>query len=158
MPLTVAGQRVGILICYEAIFPTLARRLVNRGAGLLVNITNDAWFGPTAAPYQHLAMTTLRAVENRVPILRAANTGISAVIRPDGEIAHATELFEPAYHVADLVWPEVATVYTRFGDVFAVICVVCSSALLLAANPRGWLQRVPLPGRRGRVAAPPPRT
>jgi apolipoprotein N-acyltransferase len=126
-------HRLGVLICYEAIFPWLARELVTDGANLLVGITNDAWFGPTSAPFQHLAMASLRAVENRVPLLRAANTGISAIIRPDGAIEGATELFEPAVRVADLAWPAVDTVYRRFGDVFAATSLLCSSAMLLAS-------------------------
>jgi apolipoprotein N-acyltransferase len=126
-------RRLGVLICYEAIFPSLARTLVADGADVLVNITNDAWFGATSAPYQHLAMASLRAVENRVPLLRAANTGISAVVRPDGTIQNATDLFEPAVRVADLAWPAVETVYRRFGDVFAATCLLCSSAMLLAS-------------------------
>ena len=74
--------RAGVLICYEAIFPFLARELGGHGATVLVNITNDAWFGRTSAPRQHLAMAVLRAVENRVPLIRAANTGISAFVLP----------------------------------------------------------------------------
>lgn len=138
-------RRLGVLICYEAIFPWLARELVTDGANVLVGITNDAWFGPTSAPYQHLAMAALRAVENRVPLLRAANTGISAIIRPDGSIEGATELFEPAVRVADLAWPAVDTVYRRFGDVFAATCLVCSSAMLLASVR--WRRRLILGAR-----------
>src|SRR5262249_53385352 len=80
--LRMGDLHIGVLICYEAIFPALARAEVSDGADLLISITNDAWFGTSSAPYQHLAMATLRAVENRVPILRAANTGVSAVILP----------------------------------------------------------------------------
>ena len=131
-PIVLDGHRVGVLICYEAIFPWLARTQAADGADLLINITNDAWFGPTSAPYQHLAMAALRAVENRVPVLRAANTGVSAVVRPDGSIEAATPLFEATYRVVELSWPATETVYTRYGDVFAVICVLCSSAVLIA--------------------------
>jgi apolipoprotein N-acyltransferase len=134
--LRMGDLNVGVLICYEAIFPALARTLVNDGADLLVSITNDAWFGQTSAPYQHLSMAALRAVENRVPVLRAANTGVSAIIRPDGSIHYETELFELAYRTADLSWPAVDTVYRRFGDVFAGACLLCSIAWLIVAQQR----------------------
>jgi len=134
--LAFGSHRAGVMICYEAIFPALARRLVASGADLLVNVTNDAWFGPTSAPFQHLAMASLRAVENRVPILRAANTGISAFVHPDGRIEQATELFQPAYRVVELSWPAVETVYRRYGDVFAVGCVIWSAGVGVACVRR----------------------
>ena len=81
-------------------------------------------------------MAALRAVENRVPMLRAANTGVSAIIQPDGTIQHETDLFEPAYRFAELAWPSVDTVYRRFGDVFAGACLLCSIALLIIAYRR----------------------
>lgn len=130
--LTVAADHVGALICYEAIFPALVRQFVAGGADLLVNLTNDAWYGQTAAPEQHFAMAAVRAVENRVPLLRAANTGYSAFVLPDGRVLQRTELFEPAVRVADLAWPLVHTWYTRYGDVFAVGCTGASGGLLLA--------------------------
>ena len=89
------GGRFGVLICYEGIFPALTRRFVADGADFLVNVTNDAWYGRTSAPYQHLAQATLRAIENRVPLVRAANTGISAMVDPDGRIRWQGPLFEP---------------------------------------------------------------
>ena len=90
----VKGAQVGVLICYESIFPDLTRRAVKRGADVLVNITNDAWYGKSSAPYQLLAMTAMRAVETKVPIVRAANTGISAVIEADGRITASTPLVQ----------------------------------------------------------------
>lgn len=130
---------IGVLICYEAIFPPLARALVDDGANVLVSITNDAWFGPTSAPYQHLSMAAFRAVEHRVPMLRAANTGISAIITPDGTIQNETDLFEAAYRTADLSWPAIDTVYGRFGDVFAGACLLCSIAWLIIAQRRAQI-------------------
>ena len=85
----VDGHRVAAFICYEAIFPDLVRDFAARGAELLVNITNDAWYGRTSAPHQHLAMAAFRAVENGKYLVRAANTGISAVVDPRGRVLAA---------------------------------------------------------------------
>jgi apolipoprotein N-acyltransferase len=85
-PLAFRDLAVGVLICFEGIFPELARAQAKKGARILVNITNDAWFGMTSAPHQHLMMTIFRAVETGLPLLRAANTGITAVVGPDGRI------------------------------------------------------------------------
>ena len=84
--------RFAVLICFEVIFPDLVRHFVRHGAQFLVNITNDAWFGYSPASYQHLSMVVFRAVENRLPIVRAANTGISAVIDPTGRLSQQTDL------------------------------------------------------------------
>jgi len=114
-----AAGRFGVTICYEAIFPEQVRLTFARGADFLVNITNDAWFGPTSAPYQHLAMAAVRAVENGAYVVRAANTGISAIVAPDGRIVRASGLFTREV-VAGFIAPRHGTtVYTRYGDVFA---------------------------------------
>jgi apolipoprotein N-acyltransferase len=137
LPLKLGGYKAGVLICYEAIFPALSRGSVLAGAGLLVNITNDAWFGKTSAPYQHLEMTLLRAVENRVFLLRAANTGISAVIDPLGRVLKKTELFTEDVLVADVsINNEMKTFYTIYGDVFAYICLFFSGFLVIFAVGR----------------------
>jgi len=124
----VDGHRVGAFICYEAIFPDAVRLFAAGGAELLVNITNDAWYGRTSAPRQHLAHATFRAVENRVPLVRAANTGISAVIAPDGRITWEGPLFEPLWRVQRIQWPGVRTFYAEHGDVFVYACVLASLA------------------------------
>ncbi len=125
--------RFGSLVCYEGIFPGLTRRFVAAGAEFLVNITNDAWFGRTSAPYQHLAMATVRAIENRVPIVRVANTGFSAMIDVDGTVRWHTALFETAWLVDTVSWIDERTVYTRFGDVFVYGCMVILAATALGA-------------------------
>jgi apolipoprotein N-acyltransferase len=122
------GGRFGVLICYEGIFPALTRQFVADGADFLVNVTNDAWYGRSSAPYQHLAQATLRAVENRVPLVRAANTGISAVVDPTGRIRWQGPLFEPLTHTAEIAWPGVRTFYSRYGDVFVWACALASLA------------------------------
>ena len=85
-PMTLGPMRLGLLICYESIFPEIAHESVLRGANLLVNITNDAWYGRSSAPYQSLAMAVLRAVENKRSLIRAANTGISGFVDPLGHV------------------------------------------------------------------------
>jgi len=117
------------LICYEGIFPDLVRRFVRRGADVLVNISNDAWYGRTSAPYQHLAMSAMRAVENRVPLVRSTNTGISAVVDPVGRIRSRTPLFEETFFVDSVALVHGGSVYTRIGDLFVYACVAGSLAL-----------------------------
>jgi len=124
--LNLAPARVGVLICYEAIFPELSRDLVNAGANLLVNITNDAWFGRSSAPYQHLSMAVLRSVENRVPMARCANTGISGFIDVRGRILQTSNLFQDAILAGTLKLGVGKTFYTRHGDWFPWICLVVS--------------------------------
>ena len=126
----------GTLICYEGIFPGLTRLFVAGGADFLVNITNDAWFGRTSAPYQHLAMVTVRAIENRVPIVRVANTGFSAMINADGRIRWRTNLFESAWRVDTVRWPGVTTFYTQVGDVFVYACLLILVLVTLFAIGR----------------------
>ena len=125
-----AVETFGVLICYEGVFPDLARRFVQHGARLLINVTNDAWFGETSAPYQHLAMEAMRAVENRVPLVRSANTGISAIVNIDGEIQAQTELLETTVIAEQLAWPQVPSFYTRYGDWFVTLCVVGTLVML----------------------------
>jgi apolipoprotein N-acyltransferase len=119
---TVDAAKLGVLICYESIFPDLARRAVKRGADLLVNITNDAWYGKSSAPYQLLAMAAMRSVETKVPMIRVANTGISAIIMPSGRIRAPTPLFKRGTEIEDVAWRPEHTLYTVVGDLFAEIC------------------------------------
>jgi apolipoprotein N-acyltransferase len=116
-PLPLNGAEIGVLVCYEAIFPELAREWVRRGSDLLVNITNDAWFGRSSAPWQHLGMTRFRAIENRIWIARAANTGISAFIAPSGRVIASTPLFETLFLQGEVGLGARPTLYTRIGDV-----------------------------------------
>jgi apolipoprotein N-acyltransferase len=112
-------HRLGVLICYEAIFPYISRAVVNGGANLLVNITNDAWYGFTAAPYQLFSITVFRAIENRRALVRAANTGISGFIDPVGRILSKTDLFTEDAETMKVPLLTGRTFYTRFGDSFA---------------------------------------
>ena len=135
---TVKGAKLGILICYESIFPDFTRREVNLGADVLVNITNDAWYGESSAPFQVLAMAALRSVETKVPMVRAANTGISAIIEPSGRITHSTPLFKRGTEIEEVTWRPVRTVYTIVGDLFSEICFLLTIVGLVIAwrSPR----------------------
>lgn len=121
-PMKFRNLSIGVTICFEAIFPELSSMHVKKNADILVNLTNDAWFGKTGAPWQHLAMAVFRTVENRRPLIRAANTGISAIIDANGKIIKQGGLFyeETLTGVID-IRKQPKTFYTRFGDVFALM-------------------------------------
>jgi len=118
--LTVFHLREGTFttgICYEAVFPELSRQAVQRGSQLLTSITNDAWFGRSSAPWQHLAMARMRSVETGRYMARAANTGVSALVDPYGRVVQATPLFEEAVSVGEVRFLDGTTLYVRIGDV-----------------------------------------
>jgi apolipoprotein N-acyltransferase len=105
------------LICYELVYPSLVRQAVRGGARLLLNLTNDAWYGRSSAPIQFLAIAQLRSAEHGLPMLRVANTGVSAVIDAGGAVLEATPIFERRVLLAEPPAPRAsATVYTRLGD------------------------------------------
>ena len=107
---------VGVTICYESIFPQRSRLYRRDGAELIVNITNDAWFGRSLAPYQHIAHLALRAIETRLGIARAANTGISGYIDPLGRLHGTTGLFVTGTRTYQTHAPAGETLYVRWGD------------------------------------------
>jgi apolipoprotein N-acyltransferase len=115
---SISSGKFAVSISYEIYFPSEVRRFVQNGAEFLVNITNDAWYGRSAAPYQHVAMMVFRAVENRRYLVRAANTGISAIVAPDGRIVSASGLFERTALRATIAANAALTPYARYGDVF----------------------------------------
>jgi apolipoprotein N-acyltransferase len=127
----VDGARMAVLICYESVFPDLTRRAVKRGAEILVNITNDAWYGESSAPYQLLAMAAMRSVETKVPMIRVANTGISAVITPTGRITASTPLSIRTMAIETVEYRRERTIYTVVGDLFAEVCFALGVAWLL---------------------------
>jgi apolipoprotein N-acyltransferase len=106
----------GVVICYEGIFPDLVRNFVRDGARLMVNMTNDAWFGRTSGPEQHLTMYPFRAIEHRVSVVRAANTGVSAFIAPSGQIVRRLGLFQRGLLTETVPLRVGTTLYTRLGD------------------------------------------
>jgi apolipoprotein N-acyltransferase len=125
--------RIGNLICYEIIFPGLVRQFAANGANLFVTITNDAWFGPTSAPYQHFSKAVFRAIENRVPVARAANTGISGFIDSRGRILGTSGIFVEAAMTQELSIGHEKSIYTKYGDIFAYLCIISTVLLLTAA-------------------------
>ena len=126
---TPAG-RMNAIICFEAVFPELVREFVFRGSQLIINLTNDGWYGDSAAPYQHLAMARWRAVENRRYMLRAANSGISAIIGPAGRISASTHLLRKDICVGSFDFISYQSFYTRHGDLVAILCaIICVLAL-----------------------------
>lgn len=132
-PYVLPFASAGILICYEAIFPQLSLAYARHGATVLLNITNDAWFQRSNAPYQHFAHLPLRAIETRLPVVRAANTGISAYVDPIGRVHGATPLFEPRAVVYDVQQASVRSLYVAIGDWAGTLSLVATAALLAAA-------------------------
>jgi apolipoprotein N-acyltransferase len=127
----------GIMICYESAFESLSRDYRRRGADFLVNVTNDDWFGNTTAPFQHAAHLVLRAIENRISIVRAANSGISEFVDPLGRESKRTRLGEKTFAADVVQTSDVLTIYTRFGD-WVGFLVLCFTATLIGYS---WWQK-----------------
>ncbi len=121
-PLTYGAIRGGVLICFESIFPDISRQWVNNGANVLINLTNDAWYGESSAPYQSFAMTVFRSIETRRSLVRAANTGISGFVDPLGRVQKSSQIFVPWAASADVVLMGKVTFAVRYGYFFAPLC------------------------------------
>jgi apolipoprotein N-acyltransferase len=128
---------VGVFICYEAIFAQLVRQLVPPGPGVLVNISDDAWYGRSAARFQHLNMARFRAIENHRYLLRATNDGITTVIDPYGRMVAAAPQYHQAVLAAHFAYERDRTFYTRHGDVFAWSCLALTVILFGVIVSRG---------------------
>jgi len=127
----IKNLKFSCLICFESIFPELSREFVKRDAQLLVNITNDGWFGKISGPQQHNDMAILRAVENGVPLARSANTGISMVVDKYGRILESRGLFEEGIIVHRIFIENGKTIYRVVGDIAPVISLMVVTILLL---------------------------
>ena len=140
----VDGFKLGTFICYESIFPGEVRQFAANGAELFVNISNDEWFGHTAAPYQHLNQARMRAIENRRWLLRDTNTGITAAIDPYGRVVEQA----PRDVLVALSAPygviRETTFYTRHGDWFSWLCVIISLIAVAASVRQNFLKRTRL--------------
>jgi apolipoprotein N-acyltransferase len=135
------SQQLGVQICYEIIFPGLSRAMTRNNASILINITNDAWFGKTSGPYQHFSMTVFRAVENRRSLARSANTGISGFIDPAGRILASTDLMQEAVATQMVPMLKEKSIYTRFGDLFAQLCLALVLLVMLIEFFRWGIKR-----------------
>lgn len=125
-----AGQeKLGVFICYEAAFPALVRQFANDGAGVLVNLSNDGYFGHSPARDQHLLIARMRAVENRRFLIRCTNDGLSAVVDPAGKIVQSLPPYRELAALVRYGTIEQKTAYTRFGDWFAWGCLAAGLAL-----------------------------
>jgi apolipoprotein N-acyltransferase len=132
-PLRFNGQGIGILICYEAIFPEISRSFVKGGSTLLANLTIDAWFGDTSAPYQHFEMALFRAVENRVFLIRSANTGISAIVDPAGRVKVKSGLFTEETLTGEVRLRQGPPgFYSSYGDIFPFLCTAVSVLFIVS--------------------------
>ena len=127
------------LICYEIVFPGLVRKFYSTGGEFIVNITNDAWFGRTSGPYQHFSMAVFRTIENRKPLIRAANTGISGFIDSNGRILSKTDLFQKAVVTREIKTDTTRSFYSKYGDLFSYIWIVLS--VILLTNLKGKFKR-----------------
>jgi len=135
-PLTDGPMRLGVLICFESIFPDLARQWAVSGANLLVNLTNDAWYGRSSAPYQSFAMVVFRAVETRRSLVRAANTGISGFVDPLGRIIDQSPVFQALSLTANVPICDDMTPFVCFGYHFAPACLVLALLLIVFRKRR----------------------
>lgn len=124
IPLDFKEHKTGVLICFEILFPHISSGFVKNGADILTATTNDAWFGHTSAPLQHFSMAVFRAVENRRSVARAANTGISGFIDPEGKILETTPLFTDKVITRQIPALTLISFYTRYGDIFAFSAMV----------------------------------
>ena len=135
------GSKFGAVICWEVVFPGLFRTFVKNGAHFMINLTNEGWFGETAAPYQLAAINIFRAVENRTYVARAANTGISCYIDPFGRIYDRVknekkDIFVDGYLTAEIRHSDTQTFYTRFGDVFAYVAMAIAVIMVFLGSFR----------------------
>jgi len=133
--------KFSVLICFEDLFPGLSREFVKKGADFLINITNDAWFKKTSSPYQHLSASVFRAVENRVFLIRSANTGVSGFIAPTGKIISlvgdksGNNIFVSGYKTQNIaVYKQGLSFYTRYGNIFIIICLLLALGRLITSK------------------------
>lgn len=121
------GHTYGTFICYESIFGDEVRQFAKQGAEVLINISNDGWYGDTSAPWQHLNMVRMRAIENHRWILRATNTGVTAAINPYGRVTVAAPRHQRTSVRVHFAYENDLTFYVAHGDLFAYACALVTA-------------------------------
>jgi apolipoprotein N-acyltransferase len=127
-------EKIGMSICYEIVFPDEVAELAHRGATILVTITNDAWYGDTAAPWQHFRAARFRAAENRRPLLRAAITGVSAIVGPDGSVWQQIGVFQDGVLRGRIVGMQGLTPYARHPWLVPLLCTLIAAAAVVSTR------------------------
>lgn len=130
------GYAMGVGVCYEILFPELMRQFLKQDAEFLANITNDTWYGDTPMPYHHFALSAFRAVENRKYVIRAANSGFSGIVAPDGRIIKRSHLYTQEIIIGTIHPNKIKTVYSRFGDWFVYLNCAVAICLIIVLQKR----------------------
>ena len=141
-PIVYNKARIGVVLCYESIFPDIAEKWAAAGANVLFNLTNDAWYGKSSAPQQSFAMTVFRAVETRRSVVRAANTGISGFIDPLGRVRKRSEIFVPWQAADDVVLNDAIPFVVGPGRLFGPLCLLAGAVLVLDGLRRRRRRRI----------------
>ncbi len=137
------GHRFGVFICYEAVFADEVRQFSRLGAQVLVNVSDDGWYGDTSAPWQHLNMARMRAIENRRWILRDTNNGVTAVIDPNGQVRQSIPRHQVDALPAQFAFRDDITFYSAHGDLFASLCAILALGLAAWAAAKSLRGSVP---------------
>jgi apolipoprotein N-acyltransferase len=135
--LPVGEHKIGTFICYESVFPNFVRQFAIDGAELLVNVSNDSWFGRSAARQQHLKIVRMRAAENRRWLLRSTNDGITGTIDPAGRLLGTLPNYVQAASRTGYSYVKETTFYTRYGDWFPIVCAIIGAGALISSTLRG---------------------
>ena len=133
---TRTAHRYGVFICYEAVFADEVRQFARLGAEVLVNISDDGWYGDTSAPWQHLNMARMRAIENRRWMLRDTNNGVTAAIDPYGRVRQSIPRHQVDALPAEYGFRDDVTFYTAHGDVFAWLCAILGLGIVAVAGKK----------------------
>ncbi len=147
VPLTDGIHHYGVFICYESIFPEEVRQLALKGADVLVNLSDDGWYGDTSAPFQHSNMARMRAIENRRWLLRDTNTGITESIDPYGNVRATAPRHQRLALALPFAYTSDLTFYTRHGDLFAWLCTALTAAAILFSFTQRCMPRPRSPAR-----------
>jgi apolipoprotein N-acyltransferase len=143
------GIRAAPFICYEVIFPSFVQERLKKNANVIVTITNDGWFGKTSGPYQHAAMARMRAIENRISVVRCANSGFSMFIDGYGRVSGITKLYTRTTAYGNVLLRNADSFYAKYGDWFMVLCLLIASSGLALVLIMSIFRKVKFP--KGRI-------